>query len=65
MSVPVAGYGGLDFGLPYNVTGDRVGAMQEVERLAEATLGTRRGDISLSGLLKNSPIGVIRAGEGK
>ena len=40
--VLVAGYGGFDFGLPYSITGDRAGAMQEVERLGEATLGTRR-----------------------
>ena len=63
--VLVAGYGGFDFGLPYSITGDRAGAMQEVERLGEATLGTRRGDTSLSGVLKNSPIRVIQAGVGK
>jgi hypothetical protein len=58
--VLVAGYGGFDFGLPYNVTGDRTGAMQKVERLWEATLGTRRSDTRLTGLLKDSPIRVIR-----
>jgi hypothetical protein len=63
--VLVAGYGSFDFGLPFSVTGDRTGAMQKVERLGEATLGTRRGDTRLTGLLKNSPIGVIRAGEDK
>jgi hypothetical protein len=57
--VLVAGYGGFDFGLPFSVTGDRAGAMQKVERLGQATLGTRRGDMSLTGLLKNSPIQVI------
>jgi hypothetical protein len=31
-----------DFGLPFSVTGDREGAMREVERLGQATLGTRR-----------------------
>jgi hypothetical protein len=61
--VLVAGYGGFDFGLPFGVTGDRSGAMQKVERLGVATLGTRRGDVSLTGLLKDSPIRVIRAGE--
>ena len=45
--VLVAGYGGFDFGLPFSVTGDRAGAMQTVERLGQATLGTRRGDMSL------------------
>jgi hypothetical protein len=42
--VLVVGYGGFDFGLPYSITGDRAGGMQKVERLGEATLGTRRGD---------------------
>jgi hypothetical protein len=57
--VSVAGYGGFDFGLPFSVAGDRAGAMQKVERLGEATLRTRRGDMSLTGLLKNSPIRVV------
>jgi hypothetical protein len=57
--VLVAGYGGFDFGLPFSVTGDRAGAMQKVERLGQATLGTRRGDVSLTGMLKNSPVQVI------
>ena len=61
--VLVAGYGGFDFGLPFSVMGDRAGAMQKVERLAMATLGTKRGDKSLSGLLKKVPIQVIQAGE--
>ena len=63
--VSIVGYGGFDFGLPFSVTGDRAGAMQKVERLGQATLGTRRGDTSLSGLLKDSPIRVIQAGEGE
>jgi len=54
--VLVAGYGGFDFGLPYSVIGERSGAMQKVERLGVATLGTRRGDASLTGMLKDSPI---------
>ncbi len=58
--VLVAGYGGFDFGLPFSVTGDRAGAMQTVERLGQATLGTRRGDMGLTGLLKDSPVQVIR-----
>jgi hypothetical protein len=52
----VAGYGGFDFGLPFSVSGDRSGAMQKVERLGQATFGTRRGDVSLTGVLKDSPI---------
>jgi hypothetical protein len=59
----VAGYGGFDFGLPFSITGDRAGAMQEVERLGQATWGTRRDDTCLTGLLKNTPIEVIRAVE--
>jgi hypothetical protein len=58
--VLVAGYGGFDFGLPYGVTGEPAGAMQKVERLGEATLGTQRGDTRLTGLLKDSPVQVIR-----
>jgi hypothetical protein len=63
--VLVAGYGGFDIGLPFSITGDRAGAMQKVERLGEATLGTRRGDTRLTGLLKNSPIRIIQVGEGE
>jgi hypothetical protein len=63
--VLVAGYGGFDFGLPFSITGNRAGAMQKVERLGEATLGTRRGDTRLTGQLKDSPIRVIQAGEGE
>jgi hypothetical protein len=62
--VLVAGYGGFDFGLPFTVTGDRASAMQTVERLGEATLGTRRGDTRLTGMLKDSPVQVIRVAEG-
>ena len=57
--VLVAGYGGFDFGLPFSVSGDRAGAMQKIERLGEATLGTKRGDTRLTGLLKNSQVQVI------
>jgi hypothetical protein len=60
--VLVAGYSVFDFGLPFSVTGDRSGAMQKVERLGQATLGTRRGDTRLTGMLKDSPVQVIRAG---
>jgi hypothetical protein len=52
--VLVAGYGGFDFGLPFSSAGDRAGAVQKVERLGVATLGT-----------KDSPIGLIQAGQGK
>jgi hypothetical protein len=61
--VLIAGYGAFDFGLPYSVTGDPAGRMQKVQRLGEATLGTKRGDTRLTGLLKNEPIQVIQAGE--
>ena len=50
--VLVAGCAASDFGLPYNVSGDPVGGMQKVQRLYEATLGTKRGDTRLAGLLK-------------
>jgi hypothetical protein len=61
--VVAAGYGGFDFGLPYNITGDPTGRMQTVERLGEASLGIRRGDTRLTGLLKDVPTRVIRASE--
>jgi|SRR5690242_1109481 len=61
--VLVAGYDAFDFGLPFSVTGERAGGMQKVERLGQATLGTRRVDTRLTGLLKHSPIKVIRAVE--
>ena len=63
--VLVSGYGGFDFGLPFGVAGDPAGAMRKVERLGKATLGSRRGDTRLTGLLKDTPIQVIRAGEDK
>jgi hypothetical protein len=56
----VAGYDRYDFGLPFSITGDRVGRMQKVERLRVGTLGTRRGDTRLTGLLKTPAIQVIR-----
>ena len=56
--VLVAGYGGFDFGLPYSVTGNRAGGVQTIERLGQATLGTRRGDTRLTGLLKDSQVQV-------
>jgi hypothetical protein len=57
--VLVPGYDRFDFGLPFSITGDRAGAMQKIERLGYATLGTRRGDTSLAGQLEDSPIQVI------
>jgi hypothetical protein len=63
--VLVAGYGVFDFGLLFSITGDRSGAMQKIERLGQATLGTRRGDASLTGMLKDSPIQVVRADENR
>jgi hypothetical protein len=61
--VVMAGYGGVDFGLPYEVNGDPAGGIKKVERLGEATLVTGGGDTRLTGLLKNEPIRVIRAGK--
>ena len=61
--VLIAGYGSVDFGLPFSITGDRAGAMQKVKRLGEATLGMGGGDTRLTGMLKDSPLRVIRAYE--
>jgi hypothetical protein len=60
--VLLLGYDSVDFGLPFNVMGEQAGAMQKVKRLPEATLGRKRGDTRLTGLLKNTPITVIRSG---
>jgi hypothetical protein len=50
----------VDFGLPYDLSGDPAGPMQSVARLGEAALGIKRGDARLTGLLRNSPIHIIR-----
>ena len=53
----VVAYTGIN--LPYypdDLTGDRAGSMCPVQRLAEAGLGTKRGDTRLTGLLKDIPI---------
>lgn len=49
-----------DFGIPFDLNGDRAGPMCVVQRLSEATLGTKRGDTRLTGLLKDDPIKTIR-----
>jgi hypothetical protein len=50
----------VDFGTPFDLHGDRAGPMCVVQRLLEATLGTKRGDTRLTGLLKGAPIQTIR-----
>ncbi len=60
--VLLTGYDGTDFGWPFDVNGSRSGPMRKVERLPEATLGTKRGDMRLTGLLRNSPIRVLPVG---
>jgi hypothetical protein len=50
----------VDFGLPYDLSGDPAGPMLSVPRLGESTLGAKRGDTRLTGLLRNSPIHIIR-----
>jgi len=56
--VTLAGYL-VDFGIPFDLNGDCAGPMGAVQRLSEATLGTKRGDTRLSGLLKDVPIKTI------
>jgi hypothetical protein len=48
----------VDFGYPFDVAGNPTGPMQEVKRLGEASLGVKRGDTRLSGLLRNTEIAV-------
>ena len=57
-AVVMAGYG-IDFGLPYDLNGDRAGPMQPVKRLGEAGLGTKRGDTRLTGLFRDTPIVIL------
>jgi hypothetical protein len=54
--VCIAGYGGIDFGLPFDVCGEPAGPMRPVKRVAEAVLDSRRGGTRLTGLLKNTSI---------
>jgi hypothetical protein len=51
--VRFAGFGAADFGVEYDVTGSPVGNMIAVRRVPEATLGRKRNDTRLTGLLKN------------
>ena len=46
----------VDFGYPFDVAGNPTGPMQEVKRLGEASLGVKRGDTRLTGLLRNTAI---------
>jgi hypothetical protein len=57
-AVAIPGYL-LDFGFPYDLNGDLVGPMQPVERLGEAALGTKPGSSQLTGLFRDTPIGVL------
>jgi hypothetical protein len=50
----------IDLGFPFDLNGDRAGPMCTVQRLSEATLGTKPGEKRLTGLLKNVPIKTIR-----
>jgi hypothetical protein len=49
----------FDFGVSYDRNGDPVGPMQPVKRLGEAVLGTKRGDTRLTGVFRNTPIGIL------
>jgi hypothetical protein len=60
--VQVAGYNRLDYGIPYDRDGMQIGSMVSVRRLPDATLGVKKGDARLTGLLKNEPIKVISVG---
>jgi hypothetical protein len=50
--VVLAGYGGMDFGLPFDRTGYPTGSMVSVQRLPEAMLGQRRLGGRLTGCLR-------------
>jgi hypothetical protein len=55
----------VDLGIPFDVNGDCAGPMCVVQRLSEATLGTKPGDIRLTGLLKDVPIKTVEFDGGK
>ena len=46
----------VDFGYPFDTSGNPSGPMQPVKRLGEASLGVKRGDTRLTGLLRNTEI---------
>jgi hypothetical protein len=48
----------VDFGFPFDTAGDPAGPMQAVNRFGQATLGVKRGDARLTGLLRNAPISI-------
>jgi hypothetical protein len=49
----------VDFGFAFDINGNPAGPMQAVYRLGQATLGGKRGDTRLTGLLRNTPISVM------
>jgi hypothetical protein len=51
-----AGFGAADYGVEYDVNGSPVGDMVAIPRVPQASLGTKRGDARLTGLLKDDPI---------
>lgn len=53
--VILPGYG-VDFGLPYSIDGEPTGPMRPVQRIGEATLGTKRGDNRLGELFRKNLI---------
>jgi len=57
--VQIAGFGWIDFGLPFDVNGEPAGPMQSIKRLPDAMLGVKRPDGRLNGLLRNVPLKVI------
>jgi hypothetical protein len=54
----------VDFAIPFDLNGNRAGPMCAVQRLSEATLGIKRGDTRLTGLLKDTPV-EIQSDDGK
>ena len=55
----------VDFAIPFDLNGDRAGPMCTIQRLSEATLGIKRGDTRLTGLLKDTPIEIIQSDDRK
>ena len=49
-AVVLPGYGS-DFGCEYDIDGNSMGRIRQVERLREAVLGTKHGDTRLTGML--------------
>lgn len=57
--VRFAGFGSVDFGIPYDCFGSRIGSLMKVRRVPEGSLGLKKSDTRLTGLFKDSSITIV------